>query len=170
MTQSASYIWSQTASSLPQSNSASEPSSASSEEARNLNSLNLHDSMRKSKTRPTICVVIVWVSFIVAICNSSDQHDDSDDNDEEENDDGFIWTTDEGKQDPRALTPEIVGTKLPGHLKPFGAHKKSDGTIDQHDGWVSPAQFWSEYVTKWKPVIFRGARDWPVPDFPLTLP
>ena len=48
--------------------------------------------------------------------------------------------------------------KVPvGHLKPFGQHRKADVVTQEISAVPHPAEFWGTYVSKHKPVVFRGA-------------
>lgn len=44
-----------------------------------------------------------------------------------------------------------------GHLKPFGQHRKPDVVTQEISAVPHPAEFWETYVSKHKPVVFRGA-------------
>ncbi|ELU08556.1 hypothetical protein CAPTEDRAFT_211217 [Capitella teleta] len=46
---------------------------------------------------------------------------------------------------------------LPGHLKPLGSHRPSEGSIDVVDGFIEPEDFYEQYVRASRPIIFKGA-------------
>ena len=48
-------------------------------------------------------------------------------------------------------------TSLVGHLKSLGHHRPPDVVTDELTAVPHPLEFWKQYASKKKPVIFRGA-------------
>ena len=46
---------------------------------------------------------------------------------------------------------------LVGHLKPFGQHRDPDIVTEERETVPHPSEFWKSYVSRNKPVVFRGA-------------
>ena len=51
----------------------------------------------------------------------------------------------------------VQSSSLPGHLKPLGGHRPSEGYIDAVDGFIEPEPFFKNYVRGGRPLLFRGA-------------
>lgn len=57
-----------------------------------------------------------------------------------------------------SIKPFVCLDEVPvGHLKPFGQHRKPDVVTQEIIAVPHPAEFWETYVSKNKPVVFRGA-------------
>lgn len=43
-----------------------------------------------------------------------------------------------------------------GHMKPFGSHRPPDYIVEELPYMISPEDFYMNYVSKHKPVVFKG--------------
>lgn len=58
---------------------------------------------------------------------------------------------------PPKFEAEPSSDAPPGHLKPFGYQRPTDGPLVEEQGFLSPKVFWQKYVSVHKPMVFRQA-------------